>query len=121
MLVKFKSKAAADVLMLDRHAQKALAPFGKSTDNGYFAAGELDNAIGVLEAATADSRHHAPTQALVQDVELHHDAEGVSHFPQVREAVDFAAHLFPLLEMMRAARRADSVVTWSVGSGADRQ
>jgi hypothetical protein len=114
MLVKFKSKAAADVLMLDRHAQKALAPFGKNKANGYFSASELDNAIGMLEAATIDSKHHAATQALAQDVELHHDAEGVNHFPQVQEAVDFGAHLFPLLEMMRAARRADSVVTWNI-------
>ena len=114
MLVKFKSKAAADVVMLDRHAQKALAPFGKSTANGYFSVGELDNVIGVLEATTVDSKHHAPTQALAQDVELHHDAEGVNHFPQVQEAVDFAAHLFPLLEMMRAARRSASVVTWNL-------
>jgi hypothetical protein len=37
----------------------------------------------------------------------------VNHFPQVQEAVDFSAHLFPLLEMMRAARRTDSVVTWN--------
>ena len=114
MLVKFKSKAAADVLMLDRHAQKVLAPFGKNTANGYFSASELDNAIGVLEATTIDSKHHAATQALAQDIEVHHDAEGVSHFPQVQEAVDFGAHLFPLLEMMRAARRADSVVTWNI-------
>lgn len=111
MLVTFKSKAAADVSMLDRHAQKALAPFGKSTANGYFSASDLDNVIGVLEAATADSRQHAPTQALLQEVELH---EGVNHFPQVRDAVDFGAHLFPLLEMMRAAQRTASVVTWSI-------
>ena len=114
MLVKFKSKAAADVMMLDRHAQKALAPFGKSTANGYFSVSELDDAIGVLEATTVDSKHHAATQALAQDVELHNDVEGVSHFPQVQEAVDFAAHLFPLLEMMRAARRTASVVTWNL-------
>jgi GTPase len=114
MLVKFKSKAAADVLMLDRHAQKVLAPFGKSTANGYFSVGELDDAIGALEATTADNKHHAATQALAQDVELHHAAEGVNHFPQVQEAVDFAAHLFPLLEMMRAARRTASVVTWNI-------
>jgi hypothetical protein len=114
MLVKFKSKAAADVLMLDLHAQKALAPFGKSTANGYFSVGELDNVIGVLEATTVESKRHAATQALVQDVELHQDAEGVNHFPQVQEVVDFATHLFPLLEMVRAARRTDSVVTWNM-------
>ena len=33
---------------------------------------------------------------------------------QIQEAVDFATHLFPLLEMMRAARRTDSVVTWNI-------
>jgi hypothetical protein len=113
MLVTFKSKAAANVLMLDRHAQKALAPFGKNTAIGYFSVGELDNAIGVLEATTAENKHHAATQALAQDVELHHAADSVNHFPQVQEAVDFAAHLFPLLDMMRKARRTDSVVTWN--------
>lgn len=114
MLVTFKSKAAADVLMLDRHAQKALAPFGKRTAIGYFSVGELDNVIGVLEATTVEGKHHAATLALAQDIELHHAAEGVNHFPQVQEAVDFSAHLFPLLEMMRAARRMDSVVTWNI-------
>jgi hypothetical protein len=114
MLVTFKSKAAADVLMLDRHAQKELTPFGKSTAIGYFSVGELDNAIEVLEATTVDSKRHAATHALAQDVELHHDAEGVNHFPQVQEPADFATHLFPLLEMMREARRTDSVVTWTI-------
>ena len=61
MLVTFKSKAAADVLMLDRHAQKALAPFGKCTAIGYFSVGELDNVIGVLEATTAEGKHHGAT------------------------------------------------------------
>ncbi len=114
MLVKFKSKAAADVLMLDRHAQKVLAPFGKSTAHGYFSASDLDDVIGVLEATTVDSKRHAPTQALVHDVELHHAVEGGSHFPQVQEAVDFAAHLFPLLEMLRAARSTATIVTWNI-------
>jgi hypothetical protein len=114
MLVKFKSKAAADVLMLDYHARKVLAPFGKSTAIGSFSVSELDDAIGILEATTADSKHHAATQALAQDVEQHQDAAGMSHFHQVQETVNFATHLFPLLEMMRAARRTASVVTWNI-------
>jgi hypothetical protein len=114
MLVKFKSKAAADVLMLDRHAQKALAPFGKSAANGRFSVSELDKVIGVLEATTADSKQHAATQALAQDVELQLDDQGVSHFHQAQEPVGLATHLFPLLEMMRAARRTGSDVTWNI-------
>jgi hypothetical protein len=114
MLVKFKSKAAADILMLDRHAQKVLAPFGKSTANGCFSIDELDDAIGLLEATTADSKHHSASRALAQDIELQHDAAaGSSHFHAAQEPVDFATHLFPLLEMMRAARRTASAVTWN--------
>ena len=113
MLVTFKSKAAADVLMLDRHAQRALAPFGKSTAAGCFIVGELDKVIEVLEATTADSKHHAATQALEHDIELRGGDGGVPHFHRAQEPVELATHLFPLLEMVRAARGAARSITWS--------
>jgi len=112
MLVKFTSKAAADVLMLDRHAQKALAPFGKNPSNGCFSVVELDHAIAVFEAAAADTKRHAPSQALAQDVESQHHAHGAQHFHEAQEPVDFATHLYPLLAMMRAARQAAHPVAW---------
>lgn len=114
MLVKFKSKAAPDLLMLDRHAQKVLALFGKNVAAGCFTVSELDNAIDVLETMTADTKRHAATQALAQDVKLRSAAAGDTRFHEAQEPVDFATHLFPLLEMMRAARSATSFVAWNI-------
>jgi hypothetical protein len=114
MLVTFKSQGAADVLMLDRHAQQALALFGKRPAAGCFTVSELDKVIEVLEGMTADSKRHAATQALAQDVELQRGNDGVPHVHQAQDAVELATHLFPLLQMMRAARDTGSDVTWSI-------
>lgn len=114
MLVKFHSKAAADVVMMDRDAQKALALFGKSAAQGTFTVAELDNAIAVLQAAVSESRQHAPSNAMVQDAGTHPAAFGEHHFHDAHGSVDFATHIYPLLEMMRAARQAGTDLTWYV-------
>ena len=74
---------------------------------------ELDHAIGVLENAIAESRQHEPSQALAQDAASQRDILGERHFHEARDDVDFAARVFPLLEMMRAARKGGSDLAWS--------
>ena len=113
MLVTFHSNAASDVIMVGRDAQKALDLLGKSISQGCLGGHELDHAIGVLENAIAESRQHEPSQALAQDAASQRDILGERHFHEARDDVDFAARVFPLLEMMRAARKGGSDLAWS--------
>jgi len=112
MLVKFHSKAAAEVVMVDRHAQQALSLFGKNTAQGCFTAAELADAVPVLERAIAESKHHGVSQAIAQDAAAQREVLGENHFHEAQDTVDFATHLYPLLEMMRAARDRHSDLTW---------
>jgi hypothetical protein len=113
MLVTFHTNATTDVIMVGRDAQKALDLVGKSVARGSLGGGELDRAIGVLETAIAESKRHEPSQALAQDAASQREILGDRHFHEARDDVNFAARVFPLLEMMRAARAGGSDVTWS--------
>jgi hypothetical protein len=112
MLVTFHSNAAADVIMVGRDAQKALDLLGKTISQGSLGGTELDHAIGVLENATAESKQHEPSQAVAQDAASQREIFGERHFHEARDDVNFAARVFPLLELMRAARKSGSDLAW---------
>mgnify|MGYP000196236713 CR=1 FL=1 len=63
MLITFKSKAAADVVMYKEHASRILELFGKSPDQGIITAEETANALKKLEAEISDSKQF-PRRAL---------------------------------------------------------
>jgi hypothetical protein len=120
MLVTFKSKAAAKVLMVGEHAKPILDLLHKELPLGVITAAETGEAISTLEAEIAHRR--AQTQAaekLRHDIKtLHHeddedddDDEGKNKDPV---HVDFATRVYPLLEMLRAAKKSGDDVLWGV-------
>ena len=106
MLITFKSKAAADVLMYQQHAEPILHLLGKLSERGVIAADEMSDAIQKLEAEIA-------RQKSVHVVKPDTEDEYVSH-DQAMQSVGFAVRAFPLLEMMRAAKRDQSLIMWGV-------
>jgi hypothetical protein len=112
MLVKFKSKAAADVLMYEEHAKRILDLLGKDTKRGIVTVAELPHAITKLEAEIIESRNHPASEEMQRDVVAHHgDARDDNEHEPV-QFVSFATRAYPLLEMMRAAQREKHDVMW---------
>lgn len=114
MLVTFKSKAAAEVLMYEEHAKRLLDLLDKDVKLGVITAAETPNAVATLEAEIAESRLHPTSEEVRRDVLAHHGDEGDDNEHEPVEFVSFATRAYPLLEMLRAARNDGRDVMWGV-------
>lgn len=105
MLVTFKSKAAADILMYSVHAKPILDLLSKDVERGVITAEETAQAIERIESEIAARKLSTP----VLDDEDNSDAK-----KGLNEVVSFGARAYPLLEMLRAAHREQAFVMWGV-------
>ncbi len=106
MLITFKSKAAADVLMYEVHAKPLLDILHKELGRGVLTPEEVPAAIDSLEAHIAGDQAQASSEP-----ENDYPDEPI-HPSQVTVAL--SARAFPLLEMLRAARKSGAGVMWGV-------
>jgi hypothetical protein len=112
MLVTFKSKAAADVVMYEEHAKRILGLLGKDVKRGVITAAETGDAIARLEAEIAQSKTPPDAKEPRSD-----DASGSSNDDNEQESrqfVSFATRTYPFLEMLRAAQKQGQVVAWGI-------
>lgn len=114
MLVTFKSKAAAEVLMYEEHAKRILDLLNKDVKRGIITSEEAPNAVDKIEAEIAESRLHPASEEVRRDVLAHHGEEGDDSEHEPVEFVSFATRAYPLLEMLRAARQNKQDVMWGV-------
>lgn len=114
MLVTFKSKAAADVVMYESHAKPILDMLHKDIKIGVITAAENANAQALLEKQIVNSKAHEAAEALERDVHAHHNGNGDDHKHEKIEPVTFSARAYPLLEMLRAAGESKHDVLWGV-------
>lgn len=114
MLVRFKSKAAAEIVMYEDHAKLLLDLFKKDHKRGVFTAAECKDAITKLEAMIAESKAHPTSEDLRRDIHAHHGDDGDDNDHETKEDVDLATHAFPLLEMLRAAHHGGHDILWGV-------
>lgn len=114
MLITFKSKAAAEVLMYEEHAKRILDLLHKDTKRGILTPAELPAAIAKVEAEIAESKKHPITEVVKQDVAAHHGENGDDNDHEQIQPVTFQARAYPLLEMMRAAQKDGRDVMWGV-------
>ncbi len=109
MLITFKSKAAADLLMYKTHAKPLLDSLGKYVDQGIITAEEMLAAIATLENEIALSKRQP---AVDHD---HNDSkDSYGDDLESGKQVSISARAFPLLEMMRAAQKENTFVMWGV-------
>ena len=106
MLYRFKSQAAADVLMLETNARQLLDAAGKqgAGTSGIFTLEQLPVALATLEAAVAqDAQSHSPGDA--------HAVEG-----DALDADHVALHqrAAPLINMFKRALKEGKDVVWGV-------
>lgn len=107
MLITFKSKAAAEVVMYKEHAKPILDLLHKDVERGVITAAETASAIAKLEAEIAASR--VPPPEAVQ-----RDDGGDDNEHEPVESVSFSTRAYPLLEMLRAAQRDGRDIVWGV-------
>jgi hypothetical protein len=102
MLIQFKSKAAADVLMLGDSAQQILRLVGREGQpKGIFEPEDQAHVIELLDAAIAAE-------------ELPPEDVGVEDQAPARPAVSLRQRSWPLREMLLQSQRAGVAVVWGV-------
>ncbi|HEX2011646.1 MAG TPA: DUF1840 domain-containing protein [Roseateles sp.] len=106
-MYKFKSKAAADVIMLDASGDQILRLLGREpAGQGIVTHAQLGAAISMLEQAVAeDEAEFARRQAEAQ-------AQG-EPLPR-REGISLRQRAWPLLELMRHSLAAGQDMVWGV-------
>jgi hypothetical protein len=108
MLYKFKSKAAADLIMLEPNGRRLLELIGKadSLAKGIVQPAQMPAAVAALEAAIAQEeaqRRAATEEALARGEE-----------PPVFEGISLRQRATPLIEMLRRCQQADEDLVWGV-------
>lgn len=114
MLVTFKSKAAADVLMDAAHARPILDLLHKDIERGIITAAESGDAIALLEQQIGLSRAQEAVAVLERDDQARHDADGDDAAHDRTGPVTFAARAYPLLEMLYRAKKGNCDILWGV-------
>ena len=115
MLITFKSKAAADIVMYKEHAQRILDLLEKDINRGIITHADTQKAISAIEAAIQDSRAHSVSDFVKHDVNSHPQPNTAGDHDHERvEQVSFASRAFPLLQMLKAANEQGNDVVWGV-------
>jgi hypothetical protein len=114
MLITFKSKAYPEVLMYKEHAKRILDLLNKDAERGVITSAEAPRAVDILEKEIAETRKHAASDEMQQDVRAHHGEQHEDSQHEGVEAVSFATRAYPLLEMLRAARDQHCDILWGV-------
>ncbi|HTH12151.1 DUF1840 domain-containing protein [Acidovorax sp.] len=108
MLYKFKSRAAADLIMLEPHGRQIVSIMGKTPGaSGIVTVAQIPAAIAALEAAVADEEARVQAQA----AEEGDDADAAE---QRKDAVRLRQRVVPLIEMLKRSAAADVDVVWGV-------
>jgi predicted metalloendopeptidase len=113
MLVIFKSKAAAEVIMYEEHAKRILDLLGKDTKRGVITAAEAGDAIAKVEAEIARIKT-AEEEKAREEASAEGSASDDDKETRPKQGVSFATRSYPLLEMLRAAQRQGQPVAWGI-------
>lgn len=105
MLYKFKSRAAADLIMLEPQGRQIVTIMGKTPGaSGIVTAAQIPGAIAALEAAVAAEEALPPVDEAGEEVPEQERAEAV----RLRQRVA------PLIEMLRRSAAEQVDVVWGV-------
>lgn len=116
MLIIFKSKAAAEVIMYKEHIAAVLEMLGKNLERGVITAAETSYAIQQIEKLVEEDKQQRKLQEQTKGNEEDKEDEDLNEFEKKKklDTVTLSARLFPLLEMLRAANKKQTDVLWGV-------
>jgi hypothetical protein len=108
MLYKFKSRAAADLIMLEPNGRRVLQIIGKPADakQGILQAAEMPAAIAALEAAI--------TQEEARQKAAREEAVARGEEPPASEDISLRQRAKPFIEMLRRCEKAGKEIVWGV-------
>lgn len=108
MLYKFKSRAAADLIMLEPHGRRLLQIVGKYSDDrrGILQPQEMPAAVAALEAAIAQEEAERRAAAA--------QAEKAGEDQPEAQAVSLRQRAAPFIEMLRRCEEAGKDIVWGV-------
>jgi len=105
MIYKFKSQAAADVIMLQLNGDQMLAIVGKEpSPQGIITVAQIPVAIAALEAAIVT--HEAAEFRRAEHPQMEVEVEG--------DSVDLRQRAGPFIELLRTSAQAGKDVVWGV-------
>jgi ribonuclease PH len=111
MLYRFKSRATADVIMLEPHGRKLLEIMGKSADaTGIVTASQIPAALAALAAAVAREEENQPTAGAGQAQSPAEDGNAAS----TGDSVSLRQRARPLQEMLERSAQDGKDVVWGV-------
>jgi hypothetical protein len=113
MLITFKSKADADVLMFGDAARQLLALLGKdgNATQGIVTAEQLPEAIARLESAIEAERVRLNAKS-ADECEAEEEADAEAGNIGMAAPVNFAQRAWPLLDLLRRSQTAEEPVIW---------
>ncbi|RLJ38312.1 DUF1840 domain-containing protein [Acidovorax sp. 106] len=110
MLYKFKSRAAADLILLEPQGRQILQIIGKApAPNGIVTAAQIPAALAALEAAVAADEarlREAAQQAAEADPNAPED--------EPRDIVRLRQRAAPFIDLLRRSLQEDCDVVWGV-------
>jgi hypothetical protein len=108
MLYKFKSRAAADLIMLEPNGRRVLQIIGKPVDEkqGILQPQDMPAALAALEAAIQQE------EARLKSAREEAVARGEE--PPKAEDVSLRQRATPFIEMLRRCQKADTEIVWGV-------
>lgn len=106
MLYKFKSRAAADLIMLEPHGRQIVSIMGKTPgSSGIVTVAQIPAAIAALEAAVAEEEARLKAQA-------EEEGEDADAADQRKDVVRLRQRVVPFIEMLKRSAAADTDVVW---------
>lgn len=107
MIYKFKSAAAADVIMLEAHGEQVLRLMGREpAAQGILTKAQLGAAASALAQAVADDE--------AEFARLQAEAAAAGEPVPKREGVSLRQRAWPLLDMMRLSLAEGQDIVWGV-------
>ncbi|MCZ8293253.1 MAG: DUF1840 domain-containing protein [Hylemonella sp.] len=108
MLYKFKSRAAADLIMLEPNGRRVLQIIGKPVDEkqGILQPQDMPAALAALEVAIQQE------EARLKSAREEAVARGEE--PPKAEDVSLRQRATPFIEMLRRCQKADTEIVWGV-------
>lgn len=112
MLYKFKSRATADLIMLEPQGRRMLRIMGKDpAAQGIVTAAQIPAAIAAIEAAVAAEERGASPGA-EPDEEVREAEAGQEQGGEARDRVTLRQRATPFLDMLRRSAAEDADVVW---------
>ncbi|WP_010107727.1 DUF1840 domain-containing protein [Verminephrobacter aporrectodeae] len=108
MLYRFKSRAAAELIMLEPQGRRILAIIGKTPGaDGIVTAAQIPAAIAALQAAVAADEERPPGPDLP-------DAPDAAETEERAHTVGLRQRAAPFIELLRRSAAQDADVVWAV-------